>query len=175
MSQSALWLLPWAMGAAWGLALSYCDLKWRTLPNWLTLGGAAVALAGRLGFGGWTLFLDGFAAAAVAGAFLLVPFLLRGAGGGDVKMLFAAGAAVGWAGLLPMLWVTSLAGLVMGVVMLASGRLDGARLKHWARCAFDWRYDRAAGARTLPPKDSASVRIPFSVPIAVGVLVAMAR
>jgi Flp pilus assembly protein protease CpaA len=153
--------------------LSYYDLRWRILPNWLTLGGAAVALAGRLGFGGWPLLLDGFAAAAGAGAFLFLPFLLRGAGGGDVKMLFAAGAIVGWGKLLLLLWVTSLAGLVMGVLMLVSGHLNGARLKHLARCAFDWRYDRQAEAAVLPPKESAQVRIPFSVPIAVGLIVAL--
>ena len=158
---------------AWSGILSYYDLKWRILPNWLTLGGAAVALVGRLGFGGWPFFLDGFAAAAGAGAFLLIPFLMRGAGGGDVKMLFAAGAIVGWSKLLLMLWVTSLAGVVMGLAMLALGHLDGARLVYYARCAFDWRYDRRAAAAALPPKESARYRIPFSVPIAVGLIVAL--
>lgn len=174
MPHPSLWLIPLFLGAVWSSVLSYYDLRWRILPNWLTLGGAAVALAGRLGFGGFPSLVDGFAAAAGAGAFLLVPFLLRGAGGGDVKMLFAAGAVVGWGKLLLLLWVTSLAGLVMGVAMLAAGRLNGARLRHTFRCAFDWRYDRQAGAASLPPKESAQVRIPFSVPIAVGLIVALA-
>jgi len=143
------------------------------LPNWLTLGGAAVALVGRLGFGGWPCLIDGFAAAVVAGFFLLIPFLARGAGGGDVKMLFAAGAIVGWDRVLTMLLMTSLAGVVMGVLMLAAGVLDGSRLRHFMRSAFDWRYDRKAGAATLAPKDSACFRIPFSVPIAAGVFGAL--
>ncbi len=173
MTQPSLWLIPLLVGSVWSSVLSYYDLKWRILPNWLTLGGAAVALVGRLGFDGWPFLLDGFAAAAGAGAFLLIPFLLRGAGGGDVKMLFAAGAIVGWGKLLLLLWVTSLAGLVMGVAMLVTGQLDGARLKHFMRCVFDWRYDRKAGIAALPPKESAQVRIPFSVPIAVGLIVAL--
>ena len=173
MPHSSLWLIPLLLGSVWSSVLSYYDLKWRILPNWLTLGGAAVALAGRLGFGGWPCLVDGFAAAAGAGAFLLIPFFMRGAGGGDVKMLFAAGAIVGWGKLLLMLWTTSLAGVVMGVVMLATGHLDGARLRHLTRCVFDWRYDRKAGAAALPPKESAQYRIPFSVPIAVGLIVAL--
>jgi prepilin peptidase CpaA len=161
------------LAAGWSSVLSYYDLKWRILPNWLTLGGAAVALVGRLGYGGWPFFLDGFAAAAAAGAFLLIPFLLRGAGGGDVKMLFAVGAIIGWSRVLYMLWVTSLAGVVMGVAMLVLGRLDGARLKHLIRCTVDWRYDRKAGAAALQPKESSRYRIPFSVPITVGLLAAL--
>ena len=159
----------------YGGVLSWMDCRTRILPNWLTLGGAAVALVARLGSGGWPLFLDGFAAAAAAGAFLLIPFLMHGAGGGDVKMLFAAGAIAGWGNLLLMLWITSLAGVVMGVVMLALGQLDSARMKHFLRCAVDWRYDRAAGAAALPSKDSARFRIPFSVPIAIGLIVALVR
>jgi prepilin signal peptidase PulO-like enzyme (type II secretory pathway) len=88
-------------------------------------------------------------------------------------MLFAAGAIVGWARVFALLWATSLAGLVMGLVMLALGQLDGARLLHYARCAWDWRYDRAAAAARLPPKDASCYRIPFSVPIAVGLVAAL--
>jgi len=132
-----------------------------------------LALVVRLGLGGWPLFLDGVAAAAGAGAFLLVPFLLHGAGGGDVKMMFAAGAITGWSALLPLLWYTSLAGVVFGLLMLTAGRLDGARLKHLVRSVFDWRYDRKAAAVGLPPKDSERVRIPFSIPIAIGMAVAL--
>jgi Flp pilus assembly protein protease CpaA len=154
----------------WGIVLSYMDCRWRRLPNAWTLGGAAAALAIRLATGGGPAFLDGFAAAAAAGVFLLIPFLLRGAGGGDVKMLFAAGAICGWGRVLPLLWVTSLAGLLMGGVMLTAGRLDGARLKHVAKVLFDWRYDRHAGRSALPPRDSDRVRMPFSLPITVGLL-----
>ena len=98
---------------------------------------------------------------------------MRGAGGGDVKMMFAAGAIVGWSQILMMLWVTSIAGVVMGVVMIICGKLDSARIKHCLRCAFDWRYDRKAGAALLPPKDSERVRIPFSVPITIGMIAAL--
>jgi len=157
----------------WAGYLSWKDCKTRTLPNTWTVGGALVALVFRAGFGGMPMLVDGFAAACIAGVFLLVPFLLHGAGGGDVKMLFAAGAVVGWSGLFELLWVTSLAGLVMAVVMLIAGELDPSRLKHYMRSACDWRYDRAAGAAVLPPKEASRFRVPFSVPIAIGLLAAL--
>ena len=171
-----LWAVPPAV--VWGTLLSWYDCKERRLPNWLTLGGAAAALLWRLGYGyfrddGVGLFFDGFVSALVGGLFLLLPFLMRGAGGGDVKMLFAAGATVGLSRVVMLLLATSLAGVVMGIVMLITGHLDGARLKHYLRCLVDWRYDRKAGAAQLPPKDSEKVRIPFSIPIAFGMILAM--
>lgn len=157
----------------WAGTLTWSDFKSRLLPNWLTVGGAVLALLIRFGLGGWPLLIDGFAAACVAGGVLLIPFIFNGAGGGDVKMLFAAGAIAGWAKLLMLLWTTSVVGVVMGVVMLLSGQLNGARLRHGVRSLFDWRYDRAAGAASLPPKDSTLVRIPFSLPISAGLIVAL--
>lgn len=159
--------------AGWAGFLSWSDFRSRLLPNWVTVGGAAVALLLRLAEGGWPLFLDGFAAASVAGAVLLIPFLMRGAGGGDVKMLFAAGAIAGWGKLFLLLWTTSVAGVVMGVIMLLIGHADGARLKHVLRSLFDWRYDRATGAAAIPPVDSVRCRIPFSIPISIGLIVAL--
>lgn len=160
--------------AAWAGVLSWSDCRTRRLPNALTLGAAAVALAFRWACGGWGSLLDGFAAGAAAGGFMLVPFLLRGAGGGDVKMLFAAGAMAGWSRLLTLLWFTSLAGVILGLVMLALGQADGARLRHLLRCAVDWRYDRKAGAAGLPPRETARVRVPFSVAISAGLLASLA-
>ncbi len=155
-------MLPWLAALCW------LDWRWRRLPNWLTLSGAAVALVWRLGYGGLPALVDGFAAGMLAGFFLLLPFLLRGAGGGDVKMLFAVGAMLGWRWLMPLLVYTSFAGLILALAMLVGGRLDPARLRHYGRCLVDWRYDRAAGRAGLPPADSEQVRVPFSLAIAVG-------
>ena len=173
MEDGMLWAaLP---AAAWGAALSWYDVRQRRLPNWLTVGGATVALLWRFSYGGLILFLDGFVAAAIAGFILLIPFLMRGAGGGDVKMLFAAGAMVGMADnrVTLMIIIVSMAGLLFGLAMLAANRLDGSRLKHFVRCAFDWRYDRKVGASVLPPRDSERVRVPFGIPIAFGLVVSM--
>jgi prepilin signal peptidase PulO-like enzyme (type II secretory pathway) len=104
---------------------------------------------------------------------LLLPFLVHGAGGGDVKMLFAAGAITGWSGLFAMLWIMALTGITLGVILLLMGRVDGSRLRHYAQCIFNWRYDRKAGAAAIAPKTSEKVRMPFSIPIATGLLVSL--
>jgi prepilin peptidase CpaA len=152
----------------WLVVLCWRDCRERRLPNAWTLGGLGLILAWRLVMGGLPGFLSGVAAGFLAGAFLLLPFLLRGAGGGDVKMLAACGAFVGWERLLPLLVYTAFAGLGVAVGMWLFGRLDGRRVAHYGRCLFDWRYDRAAGRTGLPPAESERVRVPFSLAIALG-------
>ena len=152
----------------WLLALCYEDLRHRRLPNALTLGGAAVALVWRLGAGSWPAFLSGLSGGMLASLLLILPFLLHSAGGGDVKMLFAAGAVVGRGGVLVLLLYVSLAGLALALLFLVFGRVDRRRLVHYVRCVFDWRYDRAAGRAVLPPRTSEKARVPFGLAIAAG-------
>lgn len=160
--------LPTAILSVWLLALCVEDARRRVLPNALTLGGALVALAWRLGAGGLPAFMGGFMGGVFCALLLIVPFLLHSAGGGDVKMLFAVGAALGRGRTVGLLFHISLAGLVLALVFLVFGRVDRSRLVHYTRCVFDWRYDRAAGRAALPPKTSEKARVPFGLAIAAG-------
>lgn len=157
----------------WLAILCYQDCRHRVLPNVLTCGGALMALAVRYGAGGWAAGNAGLLGGLACGLFLLLPFCLHAAGGGDVKMLFAVGCVTGLRLAPAVILFTSLAGLVLVVVMLLVGLADGGRLKHYLRCAFDWRYDRVAGRATLPPRDSERARVPFGVAIAVGTWMAL--
>ena len=161
-------LVLFAALTPWLAILCYQDCRWRRLPNVLTLGAALVALTARYGLGGWALGNAGLLGGIVCGLFLLLPFVLHAAGGGDVKMLFAVGCAVGLGRTAETILFTSLAGLVLMVVMLFAGLTDSRRLKHLFRSVFDWRYDRKAGKAALPPKSNEKCRVPFGVAIAVG-------
>jgi len=157
----------------WLVALCACDIRSRRLPNALTLGGAAAGVAVLWGAGGVAAMLDGLAAGALCGLFLLLPFFLRAAGGGDVKMLFACGIIAGMRLAAPLLIYMAFAGFALAIVMAVAGRADLARVKHWVRCLFDWRYDRKAGRAALPPRESERGRVPFGVAIAVGLVAAL--
>lgn len=153
----------------WLFLLARSDWKTRTLPNRLTLGGSAVILAWLFGWGGVPLVLNGLLGGVIAGGILLIPFLIRAAGAGDVKYLFAGGLLVGYPAVFPMLLLTSLYGVVLGIGMQIAGRLDGARIRHILHCLFDFRYDRKAGAEGLPDRASEKVRVPFGVAISAGI------
>ena len=155
-------LTPWLGYLCWS------DAKRRRLPNAWTLGGLVAGLLAQSGFWGIAGLKDAALAALVATAFILVPFLIRAAGAGDLKMFAACGAFVGMRWTPFFLMAVSFAGLFVAVWMLCARQVSAARLKHCFRSLFDWRYDRKAGKAALPPKDDERARVPFGVAIALG-------
>ena len=153
----------------WLLVLCVYDIRERRLPNGWTLGGLALALVYCLGYGGIELFASSLLAGVLAGLFLLIPFFLHAAGGGDVKMLSAAGVIVGISEVVNLLFFMSIAGFVLAISMWCAGKVNGSRLKHYFRVCFDMGYDREAGKKALPPCSSEKCRVPFGVAIAAGV------
>ena len=162
-----LLLIKLLLATPWLIWLSVSDCRRHELPNSLTLGGAVVFAAVSLAAGADYL-LASLVTAFLSSLFLLLPFFLRAAGAGEVKMLFAAGLVSGPGNTLNLVLLVSLAGLILAVVMLLAKKVNPARLKHYLRCLFDFRYDRAEGKKNLPPADSESCRIPFGVAIAAG-------
>jgi prepilin peptidase CpaA len=149
---------------------SATDLRTRRIPNVLTFGTAAAAfgyhLAGTgiegLGWsaGGWL----------VGALVFLVPFALRGLGGGDLKLLAALGA---WIGPADVVWVALYAGVAGGVlavgVSLRHGYLRQALSNVWLLLCH-W---RVAGLRALPEltlESSAAPKLAYAVPILCGMV-----
>lgn len=175
MSPYRIWtMVTMTLVIPWLVVLCWMDIRSRRLPNALTLGGLAgglVLAAVRYGADG---FVDALTAAGVCVLILILPFLVRAAGGGDLKMLAACGTFVGLRGTLPLFVAMSFSGLLVALVMLVARQASAHRLKHIFRTLFDWRYDRAAGKAALPPREDESGRIPFSLAIAAGTVITLA-
>ena len=103
------------------------DLNTRRIPNGLTFGAALLGFLYQFLSGG----LDGFGHAALGwlvGALIFsVPFALRGLGGGDVKLLAALGAWLGWKMILPIVLGASVIGAIIGIIMKMSSSLREGR------------------------------------------------
>jgi prepilin peptidase CpaA len=163
-----LFYITFSIITVWLVVLGWYDCCYRRLPNWLTLGGAAVFLAYRFALGGIGGVTGGLIGGLIGGAFLLIPFLMRGAGAGDIQMFFAVGCLAGYPAIFSTMVLATVFGLILGTVMLIAGRADGARLRHWFRCCWNMNYDRKEGRKLLPEKNNEAVRIPFGVAIAAG-------
>ena len=164
---NTLILIKTLLAVPWLIFLSVNDIRKHELPNKILLAGFLVALPIALAIGLDYLALS-LLTAFLSSLFLLLPFFLRAAGAGDVKMLFVAGFIAGPDNTLNLILLTSFAGLLLALFMLLLKKVNPARIKHYCRCLFDFTYDRAAGKAALPAADDEACRVPFGVAISAG-------
>jgi prepilin peptidase CpaA len=110
--------------AAVALTAGIWDLRTRRIPNWLVLTGLLLGflLNGFLFYGQGVLRAAGGMGLALL--IYLPMYMLRGMGGGDVKLMAALGAIAGWRLWLVIFIVSAILGGVMAVILtLAKGRL----------------------------------------------------
>ena len=99
-------------------------------------------------------------------------YLLRGMGAGDVKLMAAVGAMVGWANWLGILVLTSLFGGVAAVVLVvAKGRIRKTAENIWL-ILMSIRRGHAPYAKNpqLDVRTDQGIRLPHAVVIAFGAL-----
>jgi len=146
-------------------AATYWDLRERRIPNAVTLPALGLALclhgATQAGQG---LLLSALGAV-VAGGLLLPGYLLRATGAGDVKLLMAVGAFLGWPTALLAGLLSLVVGGVFGLVFaLLKGRLGTVLNRSFGLAR--WMALKAAGAPLDRPGTS-GLKLPFGVAIAV--------
>ena len=153
------------------------DYRQRRIPNWLVLAGVLAGIA-------MNAFLTYDSPSATTGilfslkglglAFLVYfpLYLVRGMGAGDVKLMAAVGAIVGWVLWLWILFFTAiLGGITAVIVVLSKGRVHRTLQNLWM-ILVSLRYGQAPYA-TNPELDVSSdqgVRLPHGVIIAVGAI-----
>jgi prepilin peptidase CpaA len=153
-----------------GAAATVFDWRTRRIPNGLTFGAAAVAVAFGLATGGLhggVRSVTGF----ILGVLILLPFFaLRAMGAGDVKLLAAFGA---WLGPSLVGWVAvygAIAGGVVAVPMLMwRGRMRATLVNMWS-LLLHWRLSGFKPHPVLTLDNPEAVRMPYALPIALGAL-----
>jgi leader peptidase (prepilin peptidase) / N-methyltransferase len=113
---------------------SFIDLKHMILPDEFTLGGIVVGLIGAAVNPERSL-PDALIGVLIGGGFLLaIAYLyywwrgVEGMGGGDIKLLGWIGAVLGWQSIPIVMMISSVVGLVIGVIyMLVKKPTDGLK------------------------------------------------
>lgn len=148
------------------------DVRTRRIPNWLTLSGVVLAVALNtflFELAGLWFSLKGLG---VAFGVYFVLYLLRAMGAGDVKLMAAVGAAAGWENWLGILVLTSVAGAVAGLLLVAfKGRLRKT-LGNLAIIITSLGRGRAPYKETpeLDVSSDKAMRLPHGALIAIGTL-----
>ena len=145
----------------------YIELKERRIPNWLTLSGMALGLL--------IAYLHGSRAfgASIGGlligfGFLFIFYVFGGVGGGDVKLMGAAGALMGSNLIQSALVYTAFIGAFLAVMMLIWRKDFWVRIGWGFRQLAFWRKGEAA--ELTPPTP---IVVPYGMAIALGCLLAL--
>ena|ERR1051325_1646911 len=140
------------------LTAAVTDFLDQRIPNWLVI--AVVALFAiqavrHLHEISWVNQLGAGAACLVVGVVL---FALRQMGAGDAKLISAVALWCGLPGLLPLLFLTGVAGLLVVLILVGTRRV------------LRW---RGIGMESLPVSLREGQGVPFGVAIAIGTLLTM--
>ena len=114
----------WIVAAVYPLALVWAvvsDVRHLIIPNWTCIAIAAAflpaALFQGLDYADIAWHYGAGMALILAGMILFARHLI---GGGDLKLLAAAGVWIGWSGLLPYLFLVTLGGGALAMVILTA-------------------------------------------------------
>lgn len=159
--------------AALAVSAAVYDVRQRRIPNWLCLAGLILALLLRAGEGLDSLGA-GLAGSGIAFLAALPLFLVRGLGGGDVKLLTAVGAFLGPERLLIALLVTAVSGGVLSALAITRRKAWRQTIANLRRLLWSFGPDRLTAWKN-PDTDSGltldskgAVTIPYAVAIGIG-------
>ena len=163
----------WVAVVAIGVIACITDLRTHRIPNVFTFGAAAIGLCYQC----WSLGVAGILHSVggwLVGVAIFLPlFLLRGMGGGDVKLMGALGT---WLGARDVTWVAlyaALAGGLMGVVVALWHRRLRTSVGNVGMLLWYW---RSVGVKPLPEltlEASRGPRLAYAIPILAGVVLRM--
>jgi len=168
-------LLPWPIQillAVVALLAGYYDIRFRRIPNWLTLPTVLVGLAlnALLANPFWDGLKDAGLAILLALALNFPLYLLRALGAGDVKLLAAIGALVGWRDWIAIFWSSLLLAGVLAVILIVSSGRVGKTLRNVAAIVGEMVHLRAPYNKSpeLDVRSQSSARLPLGAAIALG-------
>jgi len=149
------------------------DVRFRLIPNWLTgigiLSGLAMNTFLYQGWPGLKLSLIGFA---IAFAVNFVMYLLHFRGAGDVKLMAAIGAMVGWQDWFAIFLFSAIVGGVISLILIVLKKRAKKTLFNVGFMLNELKSGRAAYMKReeLDVKSDKALRLPAGAVIAIGVV-----
>jgi prepilin peptidase CpaA len=144
------------------------DVALRRIPNAFTLPAIVFGLLLHFNLGGWAQLGTAAVAGLACGLIFLLFHLAGGMGGGDVKLITAAGCTAGLSLMAPLLILTSIAGGMMAITLaLYRGRLKQTLMNMWALLIHHGTVGLAPHPE-LNVGNRQTLRLPYALAIAAG-------
>lgn len=154
-------------------ACVYWDLKYRRIPNFVTLPTILIGPVLHVIFLGLPGLKSSLIGLLLGLAILIIPFALGGMGGGDVKFLAAVGAIKGNPFILDAAIYSAFAGGAMAIcLLLYKGQLF-ALLKKWVFAIVDVFAPDVVPMQHVDTKGLDNQVLPYGVAIGIGTIVAL--
>jgi len=152
------------------LAAAVSDARTRRIPNALVAAGASAGLI----LNSWTGGGEGLTRSLlglVAGFCVYLPFfLLRGMGGGDVKLMGALGACLGTLAVLQTALIASMAGAFLALCLATRHGALRRTLRGVGALMRGWLTRGPRPSVELSLDNPNALKIPYALPIAAGAL-----
>jgi len=143
----------------------YTELTESRIYNWLTL--TSMALGLFIAYLHHTL-ASSLAGLAIGFGFLFIFYVFGGVGGGDVKLMGAAGALLGVEMTKPALFYTTFIGAFIAMMMFIWRKDFWQRIGMSLQTLAFWQKREATQAAALP-----AIKVPYGIAIAIGCLLAL--
>src|ERR1035438_9905139 len=101
------------------LGAAVYDVRYRRIPNWLSVAGVVLGVAMNSFLWGWPGFRNSLIGFAIAFCAYLTMYALRAMGAGDVKLMAAVGAIAGGPDWFGIFIVTAIIGGIMALILVA--------------------------------------------------------
>jgi prepilin peptidase CpaA len=155
------------------LGAAVYDVRYRRIPNWLTVGGILIGLAlNTFLYQGWPGLRFALTGMAAGFGVYFVLYAVRAMGAGDVKLMAAVGAMVGWEDWFGIFLITAVIGGVMALILVATRGRMKKTLWNVGFILHEMKSGRPAyvGKEELDVRNPKALGLPHGSVIAVGTI-----
>ena len=148
------------------------DVRFRRIPNWLSLTAAVSGLLLNIALFGWRGAASAGLGLLLAFALYLPLYLIRGMGAGDVKLMAGIGALAGPANWLVIFLITSVLGGLVSLLVIAFKKRFHQTMLNLAVIGVALTHFRAPAEsdERLDVRSSRALRLPHAAVIAGGTI-----
>jgi prepilin peptidase CpaA len=149
------------------------DIPFRRIPNWITAVGVLLGVAMNTFLYGWPGLRTSLTGFAVGFGAYFVLYSMRAMGAGDVKLMAAIGAMVGWQDWFGIFIVTAIVGGFASMALMAMRGRIKKTLWNVGFVLTEMKHGRAAylSNEELDVRSSKAIGLPHAAVIAAGTLV----
>lgn len=166
-------------------ASGFFDLKERKIPNKITFTGIFIGILINIITGGWMGLLQSLLGMFAGLAIFFLPFVMGGMGAGDVKLMGAIGALMGWKfSVMTALYSAIVGGIIVLIHLLYTGKLRETMkkmlyalinllLQFFIRLGYNETVYKAHEKYSKNGQDYKKIYIPYGVAIAGGAVLVL--